>query len=562
MVKLGTFNDILSNGSKEDRISVGFSITPHRDISVHRFIGYGISPEEQINKLECEFSFSATGAKKDLLQLQPKLETLNLKVSRTDSKSEQQESEIVITRNEATLDSKIKKYRLNQEQLSSHEILALEYDVIKPKRPSQIRKLSDVRSEKIGEFAGATLYHFLPLSMSLAYDIIEDKKRTIIDMMTNPRLYRENKLIDDLDDNNSSFKNHILDLIDEIIKEFKGSERVLERVKEAIDKLKNEFSYANIRVFLTIPIFQQLYTQSIVENKDQLKNLLDFGSTSQIGLETQSNYFYDVMEFVDFFCRRAVKYLGPLRDEPKPIYPLIGSADPSDIGLKGENTASVFDIHKETVIEYIHPSSFGSDLENVKTVTGTLEKAVFEWLGYMGVAENVSTSDKGKLGHEMKIITQGSLSDHDLTHVGVGVSQVLPILVLSLLADEDSCLIFEQPELHLHPKVQTRLADFFSSMIYLKKQCIVESHSEYLINRLRYLIAISNKDELSSKINIYFVEKDQDKSIYNKVIINRYGTITNWPKGFFDENEKNASSIIRAAMEKKRKDELPRNNNG
>jgi len=60
---------------------------------------------------------------------------------------------------------------------------------------------------------------------------------------------------------------------------------------------------------------------------------------------------------------------------------------------------------------------------------------------------------------------------------------------------------------------------------------------------------------LSSKINIYFVEKNQDKSVYNKLLINRYGTITNWPKGFFDENEKNASSIIRAAMEKKRKDE-------
>ena len=72
-----------------------------------------------------------------------------------------------------------------------------------------------------------------------------------------------------------------------------------------------------------------------------------------------------------------------------------------------------------------------------------------DWLIYLGVAESVVTIDKGKLGHELKVVPPGLSQPHDLTHVGVGVSQVLPILVMCLLADPDTTLVFEQPELHL-----------------------------------------------------------------------------------------------------------------
>src|SRR6185295_18866007 len=126
------------------------------------------------------------------------------------------------------------------------------------------------------------------------------------------------------------------------------------------------------------------------------------------------------------------------------------------------------------------------------------------------------------------------------------VSQVLPILVLSLLAEPGSSLVFEQPELHLHPRVQTRLADFFVSMIVLNKQCIVETHSEYLINRLRYQTAISQGDDLASRIIMYFVEKEAGHSTYRKIRINQFGVIQGWPAGFFDENEETAASILKA----------------
>lgn len=169
----------------------------------------------------------------------------------------------------------------------------------------------------------------------------------------------------------------------------------------------------------------------------------------------------------------------------------------------------------------------------------------------------MSTNDRGKFGHELKITTEIADMKQDLTHVGVGVSQILPILVLCFLSEKGDSIILEQPELHLHPKVQTRLADFFVSMNILGKQCIIETHSEYMINRLRYRVAKSEDSSIANNTMMYFVEKDKKTgaSNYRSVTINKYGVIEDWPDGFFDESERIAAQILRAGMEKRMKEE-------
>jgi len=168
----------------------------------------------------------------------------------------------------------------------------------------------------------------------------------------------------------------------------------------------------------------------------------------------------------------------------------------------------------------------------------------------------------GKLGHELKVKLTDSDHEQDLMHVGVGVSQVLPILIVCLLASEDTTLIFEQPELHLHPFVQTRLADFFLSMSLLNKQCIIETHSEYLINRLRFRVASDSsplpQDSLNQKIKIYFTEKVEGVSQYREVTVNKYGAIVDWPKGFFDQSQREAEEILRASMAKRKQEKEAR----
>jgi len=187
--------------------------------------------------------------------------------------------------------------------------------------------------------------------------------------------------------------------------------------------------------------------------------------------------------------------------------------------------------------------------------TRTLESAVTDWLQYMGIAERIETVDRGKLGHELKVITPDVGMPHDLTHVGVGVSQVLPILVMCLLAQPDTTIIIEQPELHLHPKVQTLLGDFFLSMAMLGKQCIVETHSEYIINRLRFRAATAHGDEVPSLLKVYFAEKKGGASTFRPVNVNKYGAILDWPDGFFDQSQAEAEEILRAATRKRRQEQ-------
>ena len=178
---------------------------------------------------------------------------------------------------------------------------------------------------------------------------------------------------------------------------------------------------------------------------------------------------------------------------------------------------------------------------------------MIDWLRYLGVAENVESRDKGKFGHELTVSIAGSGTPHDLTHVGVGVSQVLPILVTSLLAEPDTTLIFEQPELHLHPKVQTLLADFFLSMTQLGKQCLIETHSEYLINRIRFRAAAAVKSNpWVEAVKMYFVERDTQGSLFREVNINEYGAILDWPEGFFDQSQRETEAILRAATIKRK----------
>jgi predicted ATPase len=167
------------------------------------------------------------------------------------------------------------------------------------------------------------------------------------------------------------------------------------------------------------------------------------------------------------------------------------------------------------------------------------------------VADSVESRDRGKLGHELKVRINEGASEQDLTHVGVGVSQVLPILVMCLIADRDNVLLFEQPELHLHPKVQTLLGDFFLSMALMDKQCIIETHSEYLINRLRFRAAAATADEVTKKMTIYFVEKKNNRSEFRPVVVNEFGAIPDWPDGFFDQSQDEAEQIIREATRKR-----------
>ena len=128
----------------------------------------------------------------------------------------------------------------------------------------------------------------------------------------------------------------------------------------------------------------------------------------------------------------------------------------------------------------------------------------------------------------------------DLTDVGFGLSQVLPILVQGFLTKPNSTTIIEQPEIHLHPKMQAELVDLFLDILNLskdnkkyRKRFIIETHSEYFLKRLRRRIAEGTIS--SADVAIYFIEgrsEESDSAKIKRVKVDSDGSI-DWPKDFY-----------------------------
>ena len=188
-----------------------------------------------------------------------------------------------------------------------------------------------------------------------------------------------------------------------------------------------------------------------------------------------------------------------------------------------------------------------------RTEPALFPEALSKWLKYIGVATSARGIPAGDgSGYKIDVRLSGERSEN-LPNVGVGVSQVLPILVSALLSREKSVLIYEQPELHLHPKTQAMLADFFFSLTLTGRQCIIETHSEHIVNRLRYLAARHRGDvnPISRDTAIYFASKENEQSQYKKIPINQFGDIEEWPKDFFDQNSTMVMNIFDEKYKKK-----------
>lgn len=248
------------------------------------------------------------------------------------------------------------------------------------------------------------------------------------------------------------------------------------------------------------------------------------------------------------FFASGVRYLGPLRDDPKPLYPVGNQRTSDDLGVRGEFTAAVLDRFKDQPTVYIDPKSVSADAIDPTPTRANLRSAVRSWLQYLEMADDFETNDMGKLGHELKIRTTKTGKFHDLTNVGVGVSQVLPIITLCLIAPLNACIIIEQPELHLHPAVSSKLADFFISIHKIGKQCVIESHGQHIIERLRLRIIQGSID--TSDLSIQFFEGVHGRRIVREVEFNNYGNPIEWPSGFFDETMLSTERLLDASSRK------------
>jgi predicted ATPase len=560
LTRLGQFDDLKSHKSESDQITIGWECRPAQDgqlalIDNIRFPGpfmvYG-RRIDSIKEITCKLSFDTNpgSPERDLYQLQPQLFLFTMSLLARTEENTDRRYELTVSRSPAG-SAKIANLEVEN---PANEIAraSLEYDIALDKD-----SLEELREElATAEPVGCVLRHFLPDRLFVRVNIVEEIARWIqMVLMDDWPRFRRFPLMDrelvmpaalvgqlqaKLGAKLAVFLQNQSELLDAgsgmPIREWMDRLRKLPLVRRELRRALNEWTNLHDDIVNAL--------RSERKEGESEYQLLPY--RPPVDLMNASAY-------LGMLFSNSVKYLGPLRDEPKPLYPLAAHADPTDVGLRGEMTAAVLNLHRERKIRYIPCSAFGKTPFEPTPVARSLEAAVTDWLKYLGIAETAHSVDKGKLGHELKVSLAEGGPIHDLTHVGVGVSQVLPILVMSLLADPDTTLIFEQPELHLHPKVQTRLGDFFLSIVLTGKQCLIETHSEYLINRLRFRAAAEDMaNRVTENLKVYFVEKTGGSSNFREVKVNEYGAILDWPEGFFDQSQFESESILRAAAAKKK----------
>lgn len=569
LTSLGQFDDLKSNGGESEQITIKCTCRPLLDQDIATRMRPQFTPSgavyygrnsNKLREIACEISFDAdpSSSQRDLFQIQPRLFASQLFCVSRDEDNVDQIANISIHNSNKAI-SEIEGTDTSSEiddQLRASLAYAVELD-----ESSVTEVKEEFRSAKP---IGCMLRHFLPERVIYAIDTVEEDANTITMALQDdgPRTIVLRRSIG----RDVFLSEEIINVLRDILNDTINIDLIIRDNYRQTSLFGQEFERLTLKTWnerlRSLSREDRMKVQQTLHECSDLFDRIHAAMKGSVSQKSESHAFVPLRPprmiseatwYLDNFFASSLKYLGPLRDSPKPLYPLAPAASPYDVGLRGEHTAFILELHKNKKIRYIPSVNFKDPEVDRKMVTRTLEAAVIDWLQYLGVANSVQSRDQGKLGHELKVGLSNSDSTHDLTHVGVGVSQVLPILVMCLLADPDSTLVFEQPELHLHPKVQTLLGDFFLSMALCNKQCIVETHSEYFIDRLRFRIAAASPQrELTSQAKIYFVEKPSQSSSFREVIINEYGSISDWPEGFFDQSQQQAEEILRAAAMKRK----------
>lgn len=159
----------------------------------------------------------------------------------------------------------------------------------------------------------------------------------------------------------------------------------------------------------------------------------------------------------------------------------------------------------------------------------------------------VQTIAAAPLRTTLELVTAGSELQVRTSDVGVGVSQVLPVVAAALDPHRPGITAIEQPELHLHPRMQVELGDLFAQSVDQSGVFLLENHSEHLMLRLLRRIEETHGGELPEgkpalkpdQVSVVYLDRVDGEVTATRLRIDEEGEfIDRWPHGFFDERAK------------------------
>ncbi|MCD5330163.1 DUF3696 domain-containing protein [Chromobacterium piscinae] len=150
--------------------------------------------------------------------------------------------------------------------------------------------------------------------------------------------------------------------------------------------------------------------------------------------------------------------------------------------------------------------------------------------------------------------------DENIIDTGFGYSQVLPIIASLWVAVNEQkekgrpslkiprIFVIEQPELHLHPKLQAKLGAIFAKSVSIANQkdidlrLVIETHSQTLVNKISRIVAYSESSLLDA-FQVLIFDKNKKSTEIKVATVDKGGNVLNWPYGFFEEDDIEMASV-------------------
>lgn len=236
-----------------------------------------------------------------------------------------------------------------------------------------------------------------------------------------------------------------------------------------------------------------------------------------------------------FLAKKDFVYLSAERVGAEDVYQQ-NLTDEYRIGIHGEYAFDYLSLERMNGLRepyFLYPD-VGVNLGN----------QVDYWLdyitGYVITSERIPGTEIVKVSYRQ---SRGGNREIKPNHVGTGISYVANVIISALSCRKDSLFVIENPEIHLHPKAQSKMLDFFCFLAARGLQIIVETHSDHIFNGLRKNIKMNRISDSDSKI--YFFRQDDNLiSTPVKILINKDGVIRNHEKGLFDQFDEDLDELL------------------
>ena len=274
-------------------------------------------------------------------------------------------------------------------------------------------------------------------------------------------------------------------------------------------KFEELLEYANSHLAPKDSIIEVL---KYATEKIHLENLV-VSDLSSGNMEKKYPLFFAMREATSFIERynAKVNYISSYRQPAQRIY----TEEPvtsGKIATSGEGFINELLTWKDNSHD-----KFDEFVEGIKSI-GLLSEVEPSRLG----------SGQFKIG--VKVHEDDELAN--LSDVGFGISQTMPIIIADVELGKGSTLYVSQPEVHLHPRAQAKFGDYLVKQMLKGKRYVIESHSEYLMNRLR--LSVVRGDIQEEDIKVYYMSQGEGKTTIHTVKFKKNGQIEGAPQDFFD----------------------------